>query len=131
MSTLHPVLCSCSWVGDLAIYAPCPSCRASYTARLNEARLEVMHAIAKRKPGDPAVLIKPQMRVWLCDASHRMITPDGPPIAAGDQYAKRPMRAFVLSAAGREVITADGARRLEQTKREIVAESVARHAGMP
>lgn len=110
---LRLVLCACSWTGDLTHEAACPKCGRGVTARVTDLRLAALRAVAARQAGLPPIKLAQAMRRWLL--RHQLIRPD----------------AYTITEAGREVLSADGARRLEQAKREIVAESVARHAGLP
>lgn len=130
---LQPVVCACSWTGRLGSRSPCPGCGEDPTFRVTPVRLSALRLIARRAPNDLAVSIQPIMVRWLVDERHRLIEPCEParPPDHEGLRTRRTMRRYRLSAAGeRVVLAAQLADRTDVVRREIVAESVARHADL-
>lgn len=53
-----PVLCACSWTGELTGRASCPSCGRAYTDRIDRGRLDALRLIAIMPTG----YVEPQRR---------------------------------------------------------------------
>lgn len=125
------IICACAWTGEVPTRGGCPGCGADYTHRLNKGRIAKLREIVDRAPC--VVPIEPIMVRWFVDERHRLIAPaTGPNPARPQRQIRRPMRAYRLTPAGERVlIAAQLADHQAGLRREIVAESVARHAGLP
>jgi hypothetical protein len=126
------ILCSCGWSGEVLIRGVCGSCGADYTHRVTPTRLAKLHAIAGWKEGMPSVGMEPGTAQWLNAGRHKLIRAVEPgqgarTLARGSSY-----RCYSLTPLGERVLLAAQLVAHEAgLRREIVAESVARHAAGP
>lgn len=98
-----PVMCVCSWRGQLETNGACPSCRRSCYDRITAKRLEVLRVIGTGVT--PSMM--PQLRIRLVELG--LIVANGPKRPTTDGRKNPPPRPYRLTEMGRRVVAvADG-----------------------
>lgn len=114
---LVSIVCACAWTGEVPTMGACPGCGADQSHRVNKARLAALRHVAQHGNVDPRAVF-PMTRGWLTHPDHKLIE-----LSAGRH---RP-----TAAGERVIVAAQLAEHEAGLKREIIAESVARHAADP
>lgn len=83
-----PVLCACSWTGELTGRASCPNCGRAHTDRIDRGRLDALRLIAILPTG----YVEPQRRkrmiaigVLAVPKRPKRTISDGPPLKVTEQ----------------------------------------------
>jgi hypothetical protein len=113
-----PIICACAWTGEVPTVGACPGCGADHTFRVTTVRLKALRAYAAAAaPGARRPEVNPSTRHWLLHPAHRLIAPPA-----------RGMDCRPTVDGERVLVAAQLAEHEAGLKRELVAESVARHA---
>jgi hypothetical protein len=130
-AVLLRVLCSCAWSGEVLTRGPCGGCGADHTHRVTTTRLAKLRAVAGWREGMPSVAMEPATASWLTTGRHKLLRAVEPgqgarTLARGSSY-----RCYALTTAGERVLVAAQLAEHEAgLRREILAESVARHSAI-
>ena len=122
--TIGPVLCACSWRGELSKQASCPACGRAFNDRVTPERLVLLRAFA----ADPLTPRNRSMLARLVELG--LVRATGPRPSGSDQKRWRaPLRPYAPTIAGWRVLDAADGLITEQTRHDVAA-SVARHANL-
>lgn len=131
-AVMVPIVCSCAWTGSVQTRGTCPGCGANWTHRVEPHRMTKLRQVAARNPGESPVYIEPMMLRWMTDPAHRLLEPATGALLSPLPLVRGSILPYQLTVQGERVILqAQLAERSADLKREIVAESVARHADLP